>query len=1084
MADEFGVRYLQAIGSVRRAASIRPRRPSPACATAPPSTACWSARVAAVHEHRRRGRCPGARASHRPAQRRVLRRHLASHPRRQRHGDDHGARTRPGVLDPDERRGARAGDRRLQDRLPGQPCAAGRRASSTASASSAPCTTWASTHRSRSRSARRSSGRRRPTLAAQAAADGMRRVSGRRRTCAVQRTSVSSAAEPVSLHGRRALVLGGSVFVGRHLVDALVSAWRRRRRAQPGPDTRASCPTGSSASSPIGPTPAQMRAALAGRSWDAVFDVSGFVMAAGGSDIEGLLDLLDGHVGAYVYTSSIMAYDQSWAGVFPWTEDQPTNPDGASQLRGLQGAGRGIDPGAARGDRISGIGRPAGGDLRAGQQHLRHGTADVPAAAPAPADPRAARWARRRHVRARRRSVRRDDRRPRPRRKRPGEVFNVSTDSVDVNRYISVLAGVVGAERRRRRTCRTSMLAEIDRARITAGIQPPVRHTPPRRARRRQGGPDARRAVASTCARAMSTPTRGAASEGSTSSRRRSSIRSGRRRGTSISRPRSQDGSVADVEPQGLTDREILRSVEDTVLRVLLPSLRDDAGWARAVAIQLAGLARYAAQRPADATAERVDEIAAVLGGLTRNEIVSGVWSGDTSQRSRDGGRRRGPRHRRRSRRRGGRRGPPSTATGARSANSTTSSPTRRCWSTPSGASSMADATARAARRVAAASSAVTTQRVVDLHRIATGNSRSNWYVEMSDGIAVRGADRTGRRVRHGECRGVRVHAWRPRVGLPGGDGSMDRADGDVLGQPFFVMDFLDGAAEDRNDRSMAPDLADRFRPRLDRPAPHRLDHDARIDRDRGDGDAGRRSIVGIASTGRRPTSRSRCWRRARPGSSITLPRSSGWGSSTATPGRATSSTTADASSRSPTGSSPTSATRWRTGPTWCTMRGARTMSKGEWLELFERVAGVTVTDARPAVLERVQLLQGRLRQPHLSAGVPHGEPLPQHGAHRHGAPPDLRPPAGRLIEPSGGSDVARTDESALIALSLEYADAVRARDAQRWAATWTDDARWVLGEGREVVGRPSDRRDVVDVDRQVLPRRPDLPGLHVRHRR
>jgi uncharacterized protein (TIGR02246 family) len=41
-----------------------------------------------------------------------------------------------------------------------------------------------------------------------------------------------------------------------------------------------------------------------------------------------------------------------------------------------------------------------------------------------------------------------------------------------------------------------------------------------------------------------------------------------------------------------------------------------------------------------------------------------------------------------------------------------------------------------------------------------------------------------------------------------------------------------------------------------------------------------------------------------------------------------------------------------------------------------------------------------------------------------------------------------------LIALSLEYADAVRARDAERWAATWTEDARWVLGPGRDVVGR------------------------------
>jgi uncharacterized protein (TIGR02246 family) len=49
---------------------------------------------------------------------------------------------------------------------------------------------------------------------------------------------------------------------------------------------------------------------------------------------------------------------------------------------------------------------------------------------------------------------------------------------------------------------------------------------------------------------------------------------------------------------------------------------------------------------------------------------------------------------------------------------------------------------------------------------------------------------------------------------------------------------------------------------------------------------------------------------------------------------------------------------------------------------------------------------------------------------------------------------MASSDESALTALSLEYADAVRARDADRWAATWTEDARWVLGPGRDVVGR------------------------------
>jgi len=34
------------------------------------------------------------------------------------------------------------------------------------------------------------------------------------------------------------------------------------------------------------------------------------------------------------------------------------------------------------------------------------------------------------------------------------------------------------------------------------------------------------------------------------------------------------------------------------------------------------------------------------------------------------------------------------------------------------------------------------------------------------------------------------------------------------------------------------------------------------------------------------------------------------------------------------------------------------------------------------------------------------------------------------------------------------YADAVCHRDEQRWAACWADDARWLLGPGREVHGR------------------------------
>jgi nucleoside-diphosphate-sugar epimerase len=80
----------------------------------------------------------------------------------------------------------------------------------------------------------------------------------------------------------------------------------------------------------------QLRRVLDGRDWDAVFDVSGFVMAAGGSDMAGLLGLLEGHVGHYVYVSSVMAYDQSLLGVFPWTEDLPTNPDGATSYGGFK----------------------------------------------------------------------------------------------------------------------------------------------------------------------------------------------------------------------------------------------------------------------------------------------------------------------------------------------------------------------------------------------------------------------------------------------------------------------------------------------------------------------------------------------------------------------------------------------------------------------------------------------------------------------------------------------------------------------------------------------------------------------------
>ena len=133
----------------------------------------------------------------------------------------------------------------------------------------------------------------------------------------------------------RSLILGGSVFVGKRLVAALLDAGHEVSVLNRGL-TPTTLPGGVhhlvADRNDIG----SMRTALGTTQWDAVFDVSGFVMAAGGSDIHDLLDLFHGRVGTYVYVSSIMAYDQSLVGVFPWTEDMPSNTDGARSYGGFK----------------------------------------------------------------------------------------------------------------------------------------------------------------------------------------------------------------------------------------------------------------------------------------------------------------------------------------------------------------------------------------------------------------------------------------------------------------------------------------------------------------------------------------------------------------------------------------------------------------------------------------------------------------------------------------------------------------------------------------------------------------------------
>lgn len=131
----------------------------------------------------------------------------------------------------------------------------------------------------------------------------------------------------------KALVLGGSQFVGLHTVQELVARGHDVTVLNRG-KTATALPAGVQRLVADRTDNASMRAALSGTEWDAVFDVSGFVMVAGASDVDFLIDLLDGRVGNYVYTSSIMAYRQ--AGVFPWTEDFENNPEGPNTYGGFK----------------------------------------------------------------------------------------------------------------------------------------------------------------------------------------------------------------------------------------------------------------------------------------------------------------------------------------------------------------------------------------------------------------------------------------------------------------------------------------------------------------------------------------------------------------------------------------------------------------------------------------------------------------------------------------------------------------------------------------------------------------------------
>lgn len=131
----------------------------------------------------------------------------------------------------------------------------------------------------------------------------------------------------------RSLVLGGSTFVGRRLVHQLAEQGHEVGVLNRG-RTPSALPPGVGRYVADRTDVSSVRAALEGTDWDAVFDVSGFVMVAGGSPFADLLALFDGRTGAYVFVSSIMAYQPS--PLMPWTEDQPTSTEPTSSYGGFK----------------------------------------------------------------------------------------------------------------------------------------------------------------------------------------------------------------------------------------------------------------------------------------------------------------------------------------------------------------------------------------------------------------------------------------------------------------------------------------------------------------------------------------------------------------------------------------------------------------------------------------------------------------------------------------------------------------------------------------------------------------------------
>jgi aminoglycoside phosphotransferase (APT) family kinase protein len=233
---------------------------------------------------------------------------------------------------------------------------------------------------------------------------------------------------------------------------------------------------------------------------------------------------------------------------------------------------------------------------------------------------------------------------------------------------------------------------------------------------------------------------------------------------------------------------------------------------------------------------------------------------------------------------------------------------------------------------------------IVALRRIATGNSRANWYVETSDGA------RYVVRVEQGGVFGSTssdefgvmqaAHALGCRVAPV----RWLEPTGAVLGQPFFAMDYVDGVATGRNDRSMSDELAVDFVVQLAQL--HRADWSSEIATEGLDIDATHAAID--------------LWRGVYRGETeVAIPlleEAAAWLHHHAPAPSLIGIVHGDPGPGNfvHDGSRVIAFTDWEFAhigdpmEDWAyliTMRGASTMSRAEWLALFERAAGVRVTD-------------------------------------------------------------------------------------------------------------------------------------------